>query len=159
MPASLPTLARALLFGTGVEIYLHPGQLEATRAPVQLGTLLGSCVAVCLWAEGEGGGMNHYVLPYGGPSGDLSGKHGPRAIQALLQRLDALGLPAKRLTAKVFGGASPLCNSPLGRANAQLALRLLSEARIPVVAQDVGGTRGRRIAFNPRTGAVLVRML
>ena len=37
------------------EIYLHPGQLRAVRDPVLLGTLVGSCVAVCLYAPGEGG--------------------------------------------------------------------------------------------------------
>ncbi len=29
-------------------------------------TILGSCVAVCLWDESHGiGGMNHYLLPDG----------------------------------------------------------------------------------------------
>jgi chemotaxis protein CheD len=148
-----------LLFLCRVEIYLHPGQLEGTREPVRLGTLLGSCVAVCLWAPGEGGGMNHYLLPGAGPEGALAGKHGPSAIAGLLGRLESLGLSRNRLSAKLFGGAAPMRNSSLGQANIDVAVRTLAQEGIPVLASDVGGSRGRRISFDPHSGEVLVRML
>lgn len=141
------------------EIYLHPGQLRVVREPVMLGTLVGSCVAVCLYAPGVGGGMNHYVLPYEGPPGDLSGKHGPRAIGQLLGQLDQAGIPRDRLSAKIFGGASPMGHSRLGADNSLLAFRTMTELRIPVLASDVGGSRGRRIVFDPLSGEAWVREL
>jgi chemotaxis protein CheD len=141
------------------EIYLHPGQLKVVREPVLLGTLVGSCVAVCLYSPGEGGGMNHYVLPWQGPPGDLSGKHGPRAIELLVSQLEDAGIPRSRLAAKIFGGASPLGHLRLGADNSMLAFRAMSEAGIPVLASDVGGGRGRRIVFDPLSGEVWVREL
>lgn len=139
------------------EIYLHPGQLKVVREPVLLGTVLGSCVAVCLYAPGAGGGMNHYVLPYAGPPGDYSGKHGPRAIAELVAQLELAGLERKRLSAKIFGGASPLGRSSLGSENSLLAFRLMTDFRIPVLASDVGGSRGRRIVFDPLSGEAWVK--
>ena len=45
-------------------VYLHPGQLVVSAAPCSVSTILGSCVAVCVWDEETGiGGMNHFLLP------------------------------------------------------------------------------------------------
>ena len=47
-------------------VYLHPGQLVASGDHVIVTTVLGSCVAVCLFDENAGvGGVNHFVLPAG----------------------------------------------------------------------------------------------
>ncbi len=44
--------------------YLHPGNLFAHRTPHIVTTILGSCVAVCLWDPINNiGGINHYMLP------------------------------------------------------------------------------------------------
>jgi chemotaxis protein CheD len=51
-----------------VRVYLAPGLLYASAGAAQVTTILGSCVAVCLWdSEGRVGGMNHFLLPEGGP--------------------------------------------------------------------------------------------
>ncbi|MEI6986387.1 MAG: chemotaxis protein CheD, partial [Rhodospirillaceae bacterium] len=43
---------------------LLPGDIYCDRTPQYLGTVLGSCVAVCLWdSQLRFGGMNHYLLP------------------------------------------------------------------------------------------------
>jgi len=45
-------------------IFLHAGQISVATEPTEITTILGSCVAICLWDPGSGvGGMNHYMLP------------------------------------------------------------------------------------------------
>jgi len=45
-------------------ISLYIGDVAASRLPIVLGTLLGSCVAVCLYDPVlRAGGMNHILLP------------------------------------------------------------------------------------------------
>src|SRR6185503_16258878 len=49
-----------LLLPPAVRVYLAPGRLYASAGPVQVTTILGSCVAVCLWdAHERVGGINH----------------------------------------------------------------------------------------------------
>lgn len=45
-------------------IMLSIGDVVVSKEPAMLETILGSCVAVCLWDEKIGmGGMNHIMLP------------------------------------------------------------------------------------------------
>ena len=66
-----------------------------------------------------------------------------------------------RFLAKVFGGAHVLpLGTPGGRTlggdNVQVALSSLRAEGIHVVSEDVGGTRGRKLAFNTVDGTALV---
>src|SRR5574341_906150 len=46
-------------------VYLHAGQVHASAEPASVVTVLGSCVAACLFDPNSGvGGMNHFLLPY-----------------------------------------------------------------------------------------------
>lgn len=142
-------------------LYLAPGHVFAARDAVQITTILGSCVAVCLWDAGVlVGGMNHFLLPEGLP-------HSPRfadvAMPRLLSEVVALGGERARLTAKLFGGASVLeafrASSTLGARNVETARGWLGAQRIPVVEEHVGGELGRRVAFDLRNGGVRVRVI
>ena len=73
-----------------------------------LSTLLGSCVAVCLFDPAlKIGGINHFMLPemgrskYGDVDSLLSGNF---AMEALLNALLGRGARKPRLQAKAFGG-------------------------------------------------------
>jgi len=44
----------------------------------------------------------------------------------------------------------------IGDRNTMLAMQMLEEFRIPVLAKDVGGRVGRKIIMNTETGVVLV---
>jgi chemotaxis protein CheD len=143
--------------------YLHPGQIFVTADPTAVMTILGSCVAVCLWdGHLKVGGMNHYLLPYWVNERDASPRFGNVAIQRLLERLVALGSQAAHLQAKVFGGACVLeafRARDLGSKNVEVARRALQEAGIPVVYEDVGGQRGRKLVFHVDDGATSVKLL
>ncbi len=44
--------------------HLQPGEIFVSGNGTSITTLLGSCVAVCLWDEKKKiGGMNHVILP------------------------------------------------------------------------------------------------
>ena len=92
-----------------IRVYLQPGQLYASAQPSAVTTVLGSCVAVCLWDPIEAvGGMNHYLLPFFAGAGQGSPRFGNFAMTELVDRLVALGASKGRLQAKVFGGACVL---------------------------------------------------
>jgi chemotaxis protein CheD len=141
-------------------IYLAPGRLHATAEDAQITTILGSCVAVCLWDPQAGvGGMNHFLLPSGSPA---SPRFGDGAVPMLIEKLLEFGARSARLSAKVFGGACVLeafraDSWSLGNRNVEIARECLRGAGIPVVGEDVGGDRGRKVVFHVRTGAAWVR--
>jgi chemotaxis receptor (MCP) glutamine deamidase CheD len=145
--------------------YVHPGQIVVSDGPDSFVTILGSCVAVllhdpklCL------GGLNHYLLPQECTSPELSGRYGPSAIAQLIATMYAYGASPQRLVAHVVGGASVLAafhgDKPhLGIRNIGVARELLALHRIPIVSADVGGTRGRKLAFSPRDGLLAIHMI
>ena len=143
-------------------VYLAPGQLFASRDRVQVTTILGSCVAVCLFdLEAQVGGVNHFLLPHGVPP---SPRFAEYAVPQLVDRVLALGASSERLRAKLFGGACVLpavsrVNSDLGEKNIELARRLLLQQGIPVIAEDVGGNCGRKLIFDTVSGSVFVKRM
>lgn len=141
---------------------LMPGDLFCERQPHRLGTVLGSCVAVCLWdRQLQFGGMNHFLLPTLPPNVPPSLRFGDVAIPELVHRMVTLGSSIRHLQAKVFGGACVLNTaSPedaVGRRNADLALAELCRLGVPVVASRISGTRGLVIRQCTACGDVWVR--
>jgi len=158
-----PGTVRAPDAGDRLQVYLHAGQLHAASAPTAISTVLGSCVAVCLHDPiAKVGGMNHYLLPLH-VEREQSPRFGTVAVPQLIEAVIRAGASRGALVAKVFGGASVIGamtkGRRLGEENALLAVRLLEEARIPVLDQDVGGTRGRKLVFFCDEGTAWVRQL
>lgn len=143
-----------------VQVSLMQGDIHFTLDPKVLVTVLGSCVAVCLWDKVRGaGGMNHFVLPTD-RNGEKSTRYGDVAIDELQAGLLRLGCRLPDLQAKVFGGAAVLPfggGQTVGANNVQLALERLRRDRIRVTAQRTGGLVGQQIRFHTRTGEVFVR--
>jgi chemotaxis protein CheD len=142
-----------------VERYLLPGELFASHQPVRVKTILGSCIAVCLWdSEHRVGGINHFLLPQGVTGLDSPGRYGNLALPELLERLRRAGAHTRAMTAKVFGGAAMAVQVPspnhIGAQNLEAALRWLESTRIPVVGSDTGGPRGRKLVFDTGDGSV-----
>jgi len=147
----------------GDRFFLHAGQLFATGEPTEIVTILGSCVAVCLFDAARGvGGANHFMLP--GSVEPPSPRYAKNAVDLLLAQLLALGARRSRLEAKLFGGASMLklgtgSHADLGVRNIEAARLKLAEERIPIVSEDVGGNRGRKLVFSTAGGTVLVKQV
>lgn len=139
-------------------IYLMQGEFRVSRDPDELfSTVLGSCVAVCLWDKSAAvGGMNHFLLPGehvggGGEAGSL--RYGINAMEMLINALLKMGARRNLLEAKLFGGARISANlRDVGASNADFARRFLAAEDIPCRAESLGGTSARRVVFRATTG-------
>lgn len=147
------------------KFYLHPGKVFASREGHAVTTILGSCVAVCLWEPSSRiGGINHFLLPTHGGDVAASTRFGDLAIQDLIEQLLALGCRRHNLRSKIFGGACVLeafqvRENHLGQRNVEVAETCLRTADIPLVGRDVGGMRGRKLIFHTDDGAAWVKPL
>jgi chemotaxis protein CheD len=136
-----------------------------SSSDVVLTTLLGSCVAACLWdAEARVGGMNHFLLPGGESEGrESSGasmRYGVYAMELLVNALLRKGAQRSRLQAKLFGGACMMQGlTDIGELNATFAERFLRAENIPLVGGSLRGSHGRRIQFWPGSGRVRQALL
>jgi chemotaxis protein CheD len=132
----------------------------ASAQPAEVTTILGSCVAVCLWDRYLGiGGINHYMLPTWNGMELASPKYGNIAIERLTERMLQLGCKKNNLVAKVFGGGEVITVSSssmhIGERNVMVAEEMLMEQNIPIIGRSTGGKNGRKIIFNTHTGEVL----
>lgn len=151
-------------------IRLLPAEYRVSAEPLALVTLLGSCVAACIYDPMLGiGGMNHFMLPgtsdnTRSPSSvpDISARYGAHAMELVINDLLKRGARRSRLQAKVFGGGNVLSGfhtDPIGTRNARFVLEYLSAEGIQVVAQDLGDTQPRKVCFFVQSGRTLVRRL
>ncbi len=143
-------------------IQITQGEQAASKDPeVAISTLLGSCVAVCLWEPmAKVGGMNHILLTRHRAMPDQNDQAGIHAMETLINAVMKLGGKRTRLLAKVFGGAQMVPGlSVIGTTNAQFTINYLRCERILVVGQSLGGRDARQVMFSPTTGAARVRTL
>lgn len=150
---------------------IYPGEYYASDREIMISTLLGSCVAACLYDPvNRVLGMNHFLL-----SSDLyrsngsafvtpSGRYGVQAMELLINRMYRLGADRNHLKAKAFGGAtlkgfgdSASNLKSVGATNAAFIRDFLSLEGIPLLAEDLGGSRGRTIYFVATDFSVFVR--
>lgn len=144
------------------KIFLYPANIHVATRPVCIATLLGTCVAVCLWdTKTKIGGMNHYLLPLWNGEGLASPKYGNIAIEKLLEQLEYRGANRKNVVAKIFGGRAQSDAGTvaynIGIRNAQIARQVLMEYSIPIVAELVGGEYGMNIRFDTGNGVVMLK--
>ena len=142
--------------------FIHVGEIFIGVRPTQISTILGSCIAVCLYDEVEKiGGMNHYLLPLWNENGLQSPKYGNISIPRLIEGMVNVGCSRKHIVAKIFGGGNVIDVSQedmmIGRKNILIAKEILREHGIKIVAQDVGGTKGRRIMMQSDNGKILLK--
>jgi chemotaxis protein CheD len=145
-------------------IYLYPAAMEVPKGPRKIQTILGSCVAVCIFDQvTKSGGINHYMLPYWNGKDLASPKYGNIAIERLVSSLLSTGSKKEHLIAKVFGGAAVINTAMpsfnIGEKNIAVAFEMLHDLKIPVVAKSTGGQLGRKIIFNTATGEIIHRFI
>lgn len=136
--------------------------IEASRP---IATLLGSCVAACLWDPlAKIGGMNHFMLPSRSPGRVTTDFDellcGDFAMEALMNAMLARGARRERLQAKAFGGGAvvvALTATGIGIRNVEFAREWLAREGIPLLGTDFLGPWSRKIVLNPATGDVFSR--
>jgi chemotaxis protein CheD len=164
--SALPEETRAAPRSEVPEIVLFIGGVYASSNPVVVRTLLGSCVAVCLFDPKRCiGGMNHFLLPEGASQqpGDTATRYGVHAMDQLIGALMKLGAERSRLVAKVFGGGHVVGVNPdafaVPRRNVDFARQFLCDEGMPVLSEDVGGYSPREVRFHATSGRARVRRI
>jgi chemotaxis protein CheD len=149
-------------------VKLLPGEYFVSGDDIVLSTVLGSCVAACMWdRNAKVGGMNHFMLPGEGRSNEpdpigLSGRYGAFAMEQLINELIKRGARKANLEVKLFGGGAVLKNFTainVGERNAEFVLDFLRTEGIRVASQDLLDVYPRRVAFFPTSGRALCRKL
>ncbi|MCT8139843.1 chemotaxis protein CheD [Anaerobacillus sp. CMMVII] len=143
-------------------------ELNVAKSPQKLRTSgLGSCVGVVIYDEiTKVSGMAHVMLPSSSlVKSELinKAKYADTALDVLLGRLNQLGAKKVQLKAKLAGGAQMFKFSTssdmmrIGPRNVEAVKDKLKELNIRIVAEDVGGSSGRTIEFDPNTSKLSIR--
>jgi two-component system chemotaxis response regulator CheB len=145
-------------------VFLLPGELCVSPEPVEMATLLGSCVAVCLYnRKGNFGGMNHYMLARTPSGSTANGKHGDYSTELLIRTMLSYDANVGNLQAYVLGGGNVnghlAMGTGIGANNIQMALEMLASAKIMIAGKEVGGDYGRKVYFKNWTGEVETRVI
>jgi chemotaxis protein CheD len=158
------------------QVEVQPGDRYATSTTtgtgVDIKTLLGSCVAACLYdPEAKVAGLNHFLLAAPRYSKSLpfveteAGRYGIHAMELLINDMVKLGAIRSRLRAKVFGGASVLGFTGeskflcVNEVNQRFIRDYLATERIPITSEDLGGNLGRVIHFHSDNFRVFRRFI
>jgi chemotaxis protein CheD len=153
-------------------VTIHPGEQYVTSdRDMMVSTLLGSCVAACLYDPVmRVMGMNHFLLANNRYSKDMpsisteAGRYGMYAMELLINNMLNAGAQKINLKAKVFGGGNVLPGVAgsdsffaVGEVNSRFVMEFLQTERIPVLAKGLGGSQGRVIHFVATDFSVFVK--
>lgn len=142
------------------------GEFEVSRDPdLVLTTILGSCIACCLFDPvARIGGMNHFLLasPPNSVNGlaDEARRYGLYAMELLVNEMIKQGAARVTMRAHLYGGANLLSGMrAIGTENARFAQEFLRADGIQLARADTGGVQARRLDFQPATGRVRCRLV
>ncbi len=143
-------------------VTIHVGGIHASKIPVKIKTILGSCVSACLFDPSTRiGGMNHFLLPGEVDSVDLSSRYGVNAMELLINEMMKMGANRRRLQAKVFGGAEIFKTNHklmmVGRRNIEFIREFLDTEGIPLVNERLGGNQGLVVHYLAHSFEVLIK--
>ena len=141
----------------GTEIAVRMGEIavSANAGDMLVSLGLGSCIGLAVVDQRRGiAGLAHIMLPEAIPGGGPVGKFADVAVPELIARTTALGTTKTALEAVIVGGAQMFSLGSSGAMDIgvrnDVAVRaLLAQDRIPVVAAETGGSKGRTIRVVP----------
>jgi len=143
-------------------VTIRVGDIHVSDAPVKIKTILGSCIAACMYDPSTRiGGMNHFLLPGELDSLDLSTRYGVNAMEMLINDMMKIGANRTQLQAKVFGGADIFrANHKLmmvGKRNIRFVRDFLQTENIQILNERLGGNEGLIVYFMAHTFEVFIK--
>lgn len=120
---------------------------------VMITTLLGSCIAACLFDPvAHIGGMNHFLLGEPNPAHKIVHedrvRYGVHAMELLINAMMARGAQRPRLRAHLYGGGNIISGlGAIGTSNAAFARRFMAQEGIALGHVDLGGCHARKVEF------------
>jgi chemotaxis protein CheD len=148
------------------DLIVGVGEYKIVSSPLELMCIgLGSCVGIAIWDNrAEIGGLAHAMLPSYDEGKDKvnTSKYADSATFLMVDEIVDMGASRSNLKAKVAGGAQMFSFSGndtlnIGQRNAESARASLKKERIPLLAEEVGGNKGRTIFFTPKDGVVRIQ--
>jgi chemotaxis protein CheD len=149
------------------EIQVGIAELKVAGKPDRLITLgLGSCVGVTLYDPiTRVGGLLHIMLPDSTQFSNVTkpAKFADLGIPLLVSEIRRNGGRINNLHAKMAGGAQMFSGLNekfvlnIGERNAIMARQILKSLGIKVVADELGGNRGRTMILDTMSGQVFIR--
>lgn len=151
----------------GVVIKVGMADLKTGRSPDTLTTLgLGSCIGIALWDPvTKIGGLAHVMLPDSTKIRNNSNiaKFADTGIAELVRQMEMMGVPRKRMVAKIAGGAcmfevaGATSVGNIGEKNALASKKKLRELGIRILAEDTGLNYGRTVELNCENGDYVIK--
>lgn len=139
--------------------FINPGYIYFSREGSLIRSVLGSCVAVCIWDRRlRYGGIGHFLYPSTHRRQLATAKYGNVSTPVLLKMFKEAGSRQCDLEAQIIGGAFPRRErgTNVGMENVRIARRILARRGISVVSEDVGGSLGRKVIFDVSSGEIAV---
>lgn len=149
------------------ELVVGVGSYFVAKNPTKLICIgLGSCLAIALHSSTRHvGALSHAMLPkyMEGKDKKIPEKYVDTSIYLMADDMQDIGIKKREIKAKLVGGAQMFSFiSPhtldIGRRNIETAKETLKQEGIPIIAENVGGNKGKTIFFDIKTGAIEVRI-
>jgi chemotaxis protein CheD len=145
-------------------VYVPIGGMDFNYSPKVLKTIVGSCVAIALYAKSDKfGALAHIMLSKSTKHKSNNYKYADFAINNMVQLFYSKNYKSKDIVAKLVGGAKIYFSSQdsiipdIGKENVLTCRKLLIEKNITIIAEDVLGVFGRTVLFNLQDGSIIVR--
>ena len=139
--------------------FLKPGFIYVATKPTMISTVVGSCIAVCVFDRKQKiGGMNHFQFPVIRNAKHATARYGNVAVSTLINLMINVGSKNEQLEAQILGGAynPEIADNNVGRENIRIGKKILAKRGVRLASEDVGGEKGRKIIFNTNTNELAV---
>lgn len=154
---------------TNTEVKVGIADLNLVLDPGAIMTIgLGSCIGIALYDKIEKvAGLSHIMLPDSTQFKNVTNpmKFADLAIPLLINKMEKQGCKKRNITAKIAGGASMFnfsdksIISDIGKRNGEAVKKALGEQNIPVIAEEVGGDKGRTMILRASDGQVILKVV
>lgn len=141
--------------------------LNTVEAPGKIITVgLGSCIGIAVYDRIKRiGGLAHIMLPDSKQFSNVTNpmKFADLALPILVENMEKMGASKRNMKAKIAGGASMFNFSDknmvtdIGARNGIAVKEALQKQGIPLIAEDIGGNKGRTIVLDTTTGNLEIR--
>lgn len=158
--------------------YLKAGEMFIMEKPALISTVLGSCIALTLFNQRKGlAGICHALLPQCIRKSHKTSidnllddechkcleafKYADCSVYMMAESFIRFGITPRETEVRLFGGAKMMVSRSghdghysIGQQNIDTARKVISYCHLELASSDVGGTGGRKIIFNTKTGEV-----
>jgi chemotaxis protein CheD len=153
-------------------VYLKPGEIQFSKDPKKIITILGSCLSIVMYSRRKKiGSTCHAVMPSLTIAKNQNGvrdafQYVDSSAEWMLSRFEGAGVKRGDIDVKIFGGADMFSgrgngtNSlAIGRTNVREVVRIISEQNLMLKAWNIGGRKGRKLIFYTDTGDVVIKFV